>query len=487
MDNMKLVSMGAKQAAELLQKKEISSAELTNACIERTMAVEPKISALVTLCAEEALAAAKRVDEKRAQGKPLGRLAGIPTIIKDNMCTKGVLSTASSKMLFNYKPVYDATVIEKLKAEDYVMLGKANMDEFAMGSSTETSYFGATKNPWDTSRVPGGSSGGSAACVAADEAMFALGSDTGGSVRQPAAFCGVVGLKPTYGTVSRFGLMAFASSLDQIGPLTKNVEDSAFIMNIIAGNDKKDSTSAIMEYPHYGEGMKRDIKGMKVGIPKEYSEQKIDAEVRQYYTDAIKKFEDMGAIVEETSLPTFDYALSAYYVIASAEVASNLSRFDGIRYGYRTEQYEDLKQMYKNTRSEGFGDETKRRIMLGNYVLSSGYYDAYYLKALKVKTLIKNDFERLFEQYDILLSPTAPTPAFELGANWTPIEMYVNDLFTVPVNIAGVTAISVPAGVTRAGLPVSVQMIAKSFDENTMFRAAYNYEQAVKFDAKPTL
>ncbi|MEG2188254.1 MAG: amidase, partial [Christensenella sp.] len=293
---MKLVSMGAKQAAELLQKKEISSAELTNACIERTMAVEPKISALVTLCAEEALAAAKRVDEKRAQGKPLGRLAGIPTIIKDNMCTKGVLSTASSKMLFNYKPVYDATVIEKLKAEDYVMLGKANMDEFAMGSSTETSYFGATKNPWDTSRVPGGSSGGSAACVAADEAMFALGSDTGGSVRQPAAFCGVVGLKPTYGTVSRFGLMAFASSLDQIGPLTKNVEDSAFIMNIIAGNDKKDSTSAIMEYPHYGEGMKRDIKGMKVGIPKEYSEQKIDAEVRQYYTDAIKKFEDMGAI-----------------------------------------------------------------------------------------------------------------------------------------------------------------------------------------------
>lgn len=484
---MELTALTIKGAAELLEKKEISSAELTQACIDRIEAVEPKVNALVTTCAEEAMKTARRVDEKRAKGEALGRLAGIPAIVKDNMCTKGVLSTASSKMLYNYTPVYDATVVEKLKAEDYVMLAKANMDEFAMGSSTETSYFGVTKNPWDISRVPGGSSGGSAACVAADEAIFSLGSDTGGSVRQPAAFCGVVGLKPTYGTVSRFGLMAFASSLDQIGPLTKNVEDSAFVMDIIAGNDKKDSTSAIMDYPRYGDGMKNEIKGMKVGIPKEYLEQEIDPEVKQSYLDAIKAFEEMGAIVEETSLPTFDYALSAYYVIASAEVASNLSRFDGIRYGYRTEQYDDLKQMYKNTRSEGFGDETKRRIMLGNYVLSSGYYDAYYLKALKVKTLIKNDFDRLFEQYDILLSPTAPTPAFQIGAKSTPIEMYVNDLFTVPVNIAGVTAISVPSGVTGEGLPVSVQMIAKAFDENTMFRAAWNFEQVVKFDKKPTL
>ena len=484
---MELTALTIKQAAGLLDKKEISSAELTQACIDRIGAGEPRVYARVTVCAEEALETAKRVDAKRARGEKLGRLAGSPAIIKDNMCTKGVLSTASSKMLYNYKPVYDATVVEKLRAEDYVMLAKANMDEFAMGSSTETSYFGVTKNPWDISRVPGGSSGGSAACGAADEAGFSLGSDTGGSVRQPAAFCGVVGLKPTYGTVSRFGLMAFASSLDQIGPLTKNVEDSAFVMDIIAGNDKMDSTSAIMEYPHYGEGMKNDIKGMKVGIPKEYLEQEIDPEVRQSYLDAVKAFENMGAIVEETSLPTFDYALSAYYVIASAEVASNLSRFDGIRYGYRTGHYGDLKEMYKKTRSEGFGDETKRRIMLGNYVLSSGYYDAYYLKALKVKTLIKNDFDRLFEQYDILLSPTAPTPAFKIGAKSTPLEMYVNDLFTVPVNIAGMTAISVPSGVTKEGLPVSVQMIAKAFDENTMFRAAWNFEQAVKFDKKPTL
>lgn len=484
---MELTTLNIAQAAELLAKKELSSTELTQAYLERIEKVEPKVNALVTTCAEDALESARRVDEKRAKGETLGRLAGIPAIIKDNMCTKGILSTASSKMLYNYKPVYDATVIEKLKAQDYVLLAKANMDEFAMGSSTETSYFGVTKNPWDTARVPGGSSGGSAACVAADEAVFSLGSDTGGSVRQPAAFCGVVGLKPTYGTVSRFGLMAFASSLDQIGPLTKTVEDSALVLDVIAGNDKKDSTSAIMEYPHYGEGMKSDIKGLKVGIPKEYLKQEIDSEVKQSYLDAIKLFEDMGAIVEETSLPTFDYALSAYYVIASAEVASNLSRFDGIRYGYRTEHYSDLKEMYKNTRSEGFGDETKRRIMLGNYVLSSGYYDAYYLKALKVKTLIKNDFDRLFGKYDILLSPTAPTPAFKIGAKATPLEMYVNDLFTVPVNIAGVTAISVPSGMTEEGLPVSVQMIAKAFDENTVFRAAWNFEQTVKFDKKPTL
>ncbi|MEA4852796.1 MAG: Asp-tRNA(Asn)/Glu-tRNA(Gln) amidotransferase subunit GatA [Christensenella sp.] len=484
---MKLNELSLKQASAMLEKKEISSSELTQACIERIEEAEPKINALVTRCAENALEKARQVDARRVNGEKVGKLAGVPVIIKDNICTKGVKSTASSKMLANYEPVYNATVIDKLSESDYVLLAKANMDEFAMGSSTETSYFGTTKNPWDTSRVPGGSSGGSAACVASDEAIFALGSDTGGSVRQPAAFCGVVGLKPTYGTVSRYGLMAFASSLDQIGPLTKTVEDSAFVLDLISGQDSKDSTSAIMDYPSYGTGMKDGVKGLRVGIPKEYLEQEIDLEVKQSYLDAIKEFEKLGAVIEETSLPTFDYALSAYYVIASAEVASNLSRFDGIRYGYRTEHYENLKEMYKNTRSEGFGDETKRRIMLGNYVLSSGYYDAYYLKALKVRTLIKNDFDRLFEKYDILLSPTTPTPAFPIGSKSTPLEMYVNDLYTVPVNIAGLTAISLPSGVTKEGLPVSVQIIAKAFDENTMFRAAYSFEQAIKFDRKPTL
>ena len=361
------------------------------------------------------------------------------------------------------------------------------MDEFAMGSSTETSYFGVTKNPWDTQRVSGGSSGGSAACVSADEAMFALGSDTGGSVRQPAGFCGVVGVKPTYGTVSRYGLMSFASSLDQIGPLTKSVEDSAILMNIISGRDERDSTSAIMEYPDYEKDIKNDIKGMKVGIPKEYLEQEMSDDVRKTFEDSIQLYKDMGAIVEETSIPTFDYALSAYYIISSAEVSSNLARYDGIRYGYRTKEYSDLKEMYKKSRSEGFGDEAKRRIILGNYVLSSGYYDAYYLKALKVRTLIKEDFENQFKKFDILLSPVTPTPSFKIGGKSTPIDMYVSDLFTVPINIAGMTAISVPAGLSKKGLPINIQVIAKDFCEPTMFKAAYNFEQAVDFKSKPSL
>lgn len=475
------------KAKELLGKKEISAQELVEDCLIRVDAVEPLVNALVTVTYEAALQKAKEIDEKRARGDQLGTLAGIPGIIKDGICTKGVLSTASSHMLYNYKPVYNATVIDKLEAEDYILIGKANMDEFAMGSSTETSYFGKTHNPWDIGRVPGGSSGGSAASIAADEAIFALGSDTGGSVRQPAAFCGVVGLKPTYGTVSRYGLMAFASSLDQIGPVAKTVEDAAFIFDIISGHDKKDTTSAIMEYPKYGEGMKQDIKGMKVGVPKEYLEQDISEETKQNLFDTMKLLEKLGAEVEETSLPTFDYALSAYYVIASAEVASNLARFDGIRYGYRTEEYADWKEMYKRSRSEGFGDETKRRIMLGNYVLSSGYYDAYYLKALKARTLIKNDFDKLFEKYDVLLSPTTTAEAFKIGEKSRPIDMYVTDLFTVPINIAGLTAISIPSRLANSGMPLSVQIIAKAFDENTMFRAAYNLEKALGFNAKPNL
>lgn len=484
---MGLNELNIKQASELLEKKEISSSELVRDCIKRLDAVEPAVNALVTVTYERAEEKAKEIDAKRAQGEKLGKLAGIPGIIKDCICTKDTLSTASSQMLYNYKPIYDATAVKKLEDEDYIMIGKANMDEFAMGSSTETSYFGETCNPWDTTRVPGGSSGGSAASVAADEALFALGSDTGGSVRQPAAFCGVVGFKPTYGTVSRYGLMAFASSLDQIGPVTKSVEDAAYIFNIIAGHDKKDSTSAIMDYPEYGADMKKDIKGLRVGLPKEYLEQELTEEVSQSLLDSVKKLESLGAVVEETSLPTFDYALSAYYVIASAEVASNLARFDGIRYGYRAEEYDGWKDMYKKTRSEGFGDEAQRRIMLGNYVLSSGYYDAYYLKALKVRTLIKNDFDKLFERFDVLLSPTTTSEAFKFGSKKRPIDMYVTDLFTVPVNIAGLTAISIPAALTESGMPLGVQLIAKAFDENTMFRAAYNLEQALNFTGKPNL
>jgi aspartyl-tRNA(Asn)/glutamyl-tRNA(Gln) amidotransferase subunit A len=484
---MKLNELSITQALSLLESKEITSAELTEDCLKKIQEVEPKVHALVTVATETAMEKAAVIDKKRAAGEKTGRLAGIPAIIKDCICTKDVRSTASSNMLHNYVPVYDAHVIEKLKAEDYILVAKANMDEFAMGSSTENSHFGATKNPWDLNRVPGGSSGGSAAAVAADEAIFALGSDTGGSVRQPAGFCGVVGVKPTYGTVSRYGLMAFASSLDQIGPLTKTVEDAALVMNVISGRDERDSTSAIMEYPDYEKDMKKDVRGLRVGVPKEYLEQEMSEDVRSVFEDSVKQFREMGAIVETTSLPTFDYALSAYYIISSAEVSSNLARFDGIRYGYRTKEYSDLKEMYKKTRSEGFGDEVKRRIMLGNYVLSSGYYDAYYLKALKVRTLIKNDFEEQFKKYDVLLSPVTPTPAFAIGEKSTPIEMYVSDLFTVPVNIAGMSAISVPAGLSENGLPINIQVITNAFSENTMFRAAYNFEKTAGFSAKPVL
>ena len=484
---MNLNELTITQSLELLDKKEITSVELTEACLKRIEAVEPDIHALVTVSGETALKKAKEIDKKRAAGEKLGRLAGVPGIIKDCICTKDVRSTASSKILYNYVPIYDAHVIDKLNGEDYVLVGKANMDEFAMGSSTENSGFGVTKNPWDQGRVSGGSSGGSAAAVAADEAIFALGSDTGGSVRQPAGFCGVVGLRPTYGTVSRYGLMAFASSLDQIGPLSKSVEDAAIVMNVISGRDQRDSTSAIMEYPDYEKDIKKDIRGMKVGVPKEYLETEMSDDVRRIFEDTIRQFKDMGAIVETTSLPTFDYALSAYYIISSAEVSSNLARYDGIRYGYRTGEYKDLKEMYKKTRSEGFGDEVKRRIMLGNYVLSSGYYDAYYLKALKVRTLIKNDFEEQFKKYDFLISPVTPTPAFKIGEKSTPMDMYVSDLFTVPVNVGGMSAISVPAGLSGEGLPINIQVITNAFSENTMFRAAYNFEKSAGFSAKPSL
>lgn len=484
---MDLINMQISDAAEALGSGEISSRELTEAHLEHIRSVEPSLNALISICEEKALEAADRVDDRRRRGEKLGPLAGVPAVIKDNICTAGTLSTAASKMLSNYTPAYNATVIDKLSDAGAVIVGKANMDEFAMGSSTETSYYGTAANPWDTQRVSGGSSGGSAAAVSAREGLYALGSDTGGSVRQPAAFCGVVGLKPTYGTVSRYGLMAFASSLDQIGPLTRSVEDAAIVLDAIAGYDPKDSTSAIMDYPKYGDGIHQDIKGLKIGIPREYLEQAIDEDVAAAFRMAADKLRDLGAEIVETSMPTFDYALSAYYIIASAEAASNLSRFDGIRYGFRAEEYDGIHDMYRKTRTEGFGDEVKRRIMLGNYVLSAGYYDAYYLKALRVKTLIRRDFDRVFEKCDLLLSPSTPTAAFKIGAKATPLEMYVNDLFTVPVNIAGICAISLPAAVNTDGLPLSVQLIGNAFEENLLLRGAWNLEQALGFSEQPAL
>ena len=473
--------MHISEAAEALTKKDISSSELVEAHLRHIEQTEPSLNALITVCADHAMQNARAIDERRARGDELGPLAGIPAVIKDNICTAGIRSTAASKMLHNYTPVYDATVMEKLKDAGAVVVGKANMDEFAMGSSTETSYFGTAVNPWNTDCVSGGSSGGSAAAVAAGECLYALGSDTGGSVRQPAAFCGVVGMKPTYGTVSRYGLMAFASSLDQIGPITRSVEDAAIVLEAIAGHDARDSTSATIDRPRYAAEMHRDIRGLRVGIPREYLNQAVDDHVARSYQMAIGLLEDLGAEVIETSLPTFDYALSAYYIIASAEAASNLSRFDGIRYGFRAPSYEDIHDMYRKTRTEGFGEEVKRRIMLGNYVLSAGYYDAYYLKALRVKTLIRQDFDRAFERCDLLLSPATPTAAFRQGTKATPLEMYANDLFTVPVNIAGICALSLPAAVDEAGLPIGVQLIGNAFQEDVLFRGAWNLEQAIGF------
>ena len=410
----------------------------------------------------------------------------MPVIIKDNICTKGVKTTCSSKILENFVPPYDAHIIEQFKAGGMVILAKSNLDEFAMGSSTENSAFGASANPWDLSRVPGGSSGGSAAAVSAGMAPFALGSDTGGSIRQPASYCGVVGLKPTYGAVSRYGLVAFASSLDQIGPFTRTIEDAALALNALTGHDRRDSTSIDTEYPDYTKTIGQDIRGMKIGLPKEYFAAGLDIDVEAAVGDAVAKLESLGAIVEETTLPTFDYALSAYYIISSAEATSNLSRYDGVKYGYRAKEFDDIVDMYVKTRNEGFGEEVKRRMMLGNYVLSSGYYDAYYLKALKVRTLIKRDFDKLFEKYDCILSPTAPSTAFVVGAKSDPMQMYLNDIYTVPVNIAGLTAVSLPCALSKDGLPIGMQLIARSLGEPDMLRAAYALEQAFGPIGTPT-
>ncbi|GFN22254.1 MAG: Asp-tRNA(Asn)/Glu-tRNA(Gln) amidotransferase subunit GatA [Thermoanaerobacteraceae bacterium] len=474
---MELFYQSAYEVSRLLARKEIGAEELTRAVLDRIEGVEGQVKAFVTLTPEAALEQARAIDAARVRGDDLGPLAGIPMALKDNLCTEGVRTTCSSKMLENWVPPYDAFVVKKLKEAGAVLLGKLNMDEFAMGSSTENSRFFPTRNPWDLERVPGGSSGGPAAAVAAGEAFYSLGSDTGGSIRQPASFCGVVGMKPTYGRVSRSGLVAFASSLDQIGPFAREVTDCALVLQAIAGHDPADSTSGDLPVPDYLGALQADIKGIKVGVPKEYFVEGIEPEVANLVRWAIDRLADLGAICEEISLPHTEYALPAYYLVATAEASSNLARYDGVAYGFRLPG-KDLVDMYVKTRSEGFGPEVKRRIMLGTYALSSGYYDAYYLKALKVRTLIRRDFEEAFQRYDILATPTSPTVAFRLGERITdPLAMYLSDLFTCPVNMAGLPAISIPCGFSQ-GLPVGLQLIAKPFAEETLLRVAYTFEQA---------
>lgn len=473
---------------ELLQKKEVSVSDLVDESFKRISEVEGKVQAFLTLDEENARNKAKQLDEKLAGGDSTGILFGMPIGIKDNIVTKGVRTTCASKILENFDPIYDATVMQKLHNAETVMIGKLNMDEFAMGGSTETSHYQRTYNPWNLDYVPGGSSGGSAAAVAAGEVPFTLGSDTGGSIRQPAAYCGVVGLKPTYGRVSRFGLVAFASSLDQIGPITRNVEDNAYLLQAISGVDPYDSTSANLPVPNYVEQLTGDVKGLRIAVPKEYLGEGVQASVRNAILEALKVLEKLGATWEEVSLPHSKYGVATYYLLASSEASSNLARFDGIRYGYRAQGAENLIDLYKKTRSEGFGDEVKSRIMLGTFALSSGYYDAYYKKAQQVRTLIKQDFEKVFEKYDVIVGPTAPTPAFKIGAQIDdPLTMYANDLLTIPVNLAGVPGISVPCGFDN-GLPMGLQIIGKHFDEATVYRVAHAFEQATDYHKqKPQL
>jgi len=475
---LELWQLSARRLQSLLQAQEVSAYEATEAVLRRLEATEPKIKAFVTLTAEEALSEARAVDEARAKGEALPPLAGVPIAVKDLLCTKGVRTTCSSRMLENFVPPYDAEVIARLKAQRMPIVGKTNMDEFAMGSSTENSAFFATHNPWDLERVPGGSSGGSAAAVAAGQAPLSLGSDTGGSIRQPASFCGVVGLKPTYGRVSRYGLIAFASSLDQIGPFAHTVEDAALLLEVIAGHDPKDSTSAEVESPAYAGLLDDDLEGKRVGVIKELMGEGIAPEVRQQVQQAADQLADLGATVEEVSFPHAEYALATYYIIAPAEASSNLARYDGVQYGLRLHDKGGYIEMFKQTRGEGFGAEVKRRIMIGTYVLSAGYYDAYYAKAQQVRTLLKRDFDKLFADYDVLLSPTSPTVAFKLGERTSdPLQMYLSDICTIPVNMAGLPGISVPCGFSE-GLPVGVQFIGDYFDEATLLQVAHAYEQA---------
>ncbi len=471
---LELYRLSIAEATLAIDKGEISPVELTDAVLGRIESVEEKIGAYVSLTKDNALAQAKDAEGKKGSGQTL---LGIPIAIKDNICTEGIRTTCCSKILENFIPPYESTVTTRLKEKGYILIGKTNLDEFAMGSSTENSVFGVTRNPWDLSRVPGGSSGGSAAAVAADECIAALGSDTGGSIRQPAAFCGVVGLKPTYGRVSRYGLIAFASSLDQIGPITKNVKDAAILLNIISGHDLCDSTSANIPVPDFTAPLGQDIKGMKIGVPKEYFIEGMDKEVEESVKQAINKLEALGAIPVEISLPHTEYAIAAYYILATSEASSNLARYDGVKYGLRVEG-DDLINMYMKTRQMGFGAEVKRRIILGTYALSSGYYDAYYKKAQQVRTLIRQDFERVFEKVDVIVTPTTPSPAFKIGEKADdPLQMYLADIFTISVNLAGVPGISIPCGFTSQNLPVGLQIIGKHFDEGSVLKVAHAYEQ----------
>ncbi len=471
------LSLTAVELGKKIKNKEITVVEATTAYLDAMEERDKDINAFVSMDREGALKRAGEVQEKIDSGELTGPLAGVPVAIKDNMCINGMLTTCSSKILSNFKPTFTATAVEKLQAAGAVVVGKTNMDEFAMGSTTETSYYGETKNPWDLNRVPGGSSGGSAAAVAAEEIPYALGSDTGGSIRQPASFCGVTGIKPTYGRVSRYGLIAYGSSLDQIGPLAKDVTDCATILETICGKDDKDSTSVKEANDDFTAALVDDVKGMKIGIPRDYLGEGLEPEVKDAILTAAKKLEEKGAIVEEFDLSLVEYAIPAYYIIASAEASSNLERFDGVKYGYRTEEYTDLHNMYKKTRSEGFGAEVKRRIMLGSFVLSSGYFDAYYMKALRTKALIKKAFDKAFEKYDVILGPVAPTTALKLGDSLSdPIKMYLGDIYTVSVNLAGLPGISLPCGYDSNGLPIGLQLLGKHFDEKTIIRAAYAFE-----------
>ena len=482
---MELHQMTIHQLHALIAKKEVSSKEATDALYRHIKKVDGKIGAYLLLTEEDAYRQAEEMDRRISRGEAIGDLAGIPMGLKDILCTKGIRTTCGSKILGNYVPFYDGTVVRRLKERGMVLLGKLNMDEFAMGSSTENSGFQITRNPWSLERIPGGSSGGSSAAVAADETIATLGTDTGGSIRQPAHCCGVVGLKPTYGRVSRYGLVAFASSLDQIGPLTKDLEDCAIMMNAICGYDPYDSTCVNIEAPDYKRFLVNDVKGLRIGIPEEYFVEGMDPDVEKAVRDAIGLFETLGATVQSVSLPHTEYAVAIYYIIATAEASSNLARYDGVKYGFRSEGYRDLMEMYSQTRARGFGQEVKRRIILGTYVLSAGYYDAYYRKASQARTLMRKDFEEAFQKVDVILTPTAPTPAFKIGEKVEdPLQMYLSDIHTIPVNLAGIPAMVVPCGFSREGLPIGLQIMGRHFDEGRLIRVAYTFEQNTDFHLK---
>ena len=484
---MNLMSLTAVELGKKIKSGEVKVVDAVNDAFAHIEKQDKTINSFVTVTnKEEALKKAEEVQKLIDEGKLTGPLAGVPVAIKDNMCTKGMLTTCSSKILGNFVPTYTATAVENLEKAGAVIIGKTNMDEFAMGSTTETSAFGATKNPWNTEHVPGGSSGGSCTAVASEECSYALGSDTGGSIRQPSSFCGVTGIKPTYGTVSRYGLIAYGSSLDQIGPVAKDVTDVATILETIASHDEKDSTSVKRDDYNFTEALVDDVKGLKIGIPKDYFGDGLDKEVKDSILNAVEVLKSKGAIVEEFDLSLVEYAIPAYYVIASAEASSNLERFDGVKYGYRTQEYEGLHNMYKKTRSEGFGEEVKRRIMLGSFVLSSGYYDAYYLKALRTKALIKKAFDEAFAKYDVILGPAAPTTAPKLGESLSdPIKMYLGDIYTISVNLAGLPGISLPCGKDSNGLPIGLQLIGDCFKEKKIIRAAYAFEQTREYEHSP--